>query len=99
MVYNYYFAIATQNFLLNEEPVEEILRERERYYNSLDKKIDFWFIVNNDLIHNYCGQTVTLKKVKKYAAIISLDEDFIQWFKLRVSFVNIGHFQSESILL
>nr|QCI05044.1 hypothetical protein [Callithamnion tetricum] len=98
MAYNYYFAIATQNFFLNEEPIEEILRERQSYYKSLNKEIDFWFTLNNDMIHSYCGQSVNLIKTQEYGAIISFDEDFIQWFKLRVSFVAIGYFESNSIL-
>ena len=98
MVYNYHFAIATRNFFLNEEPIEEILRERQSYYKSSNKEIDFWFIANNDIIHRYCGQSVILSKTQDYGALISFDEEFIQWFKLRVSFVAIGYFESSSIL-
>lgn len=98
MVYDYHFAIATQNFFLNEEPIEEILRERLSYYKSLNKEIDFWFTVNNDIIHRYCGTSINLISKQDYAAIMSFDEDFIQWVKLRVSFVAIGHFKSDSLL-
>lgn len=98
MVYNYYFAIATQNFFLNEEPIEEILRERQSYYQNMNKEIDFWFTVNNEIIHHCCGRSISLISNQEYGAIISFDEDFIQWFKLRVGFVAIGHFQSDFLL-
>nr|QJH88204.1 Ycf54 [Pterocladia lucida] len=90
---NYYFALASQNFLMNEEPVEEILRERTNYYKSINKNIDFWFVNNSNFIQN----NITLRKTPNisYAAIISLDKDFILWLKLRMTFVIIGEFKSQ----
>lgn len=92
-MYHYYFALASTNFLMNEEPLEEILRERTNYYKSINKDIDFWFIKNPDFIK----KNITLKETPKisYAAIISLDKDFIQWLKLRLGFVIIGEFRSQ----
>jgi len=94
MVYDYYFALATRNFLLNEEPIEEILRERTSYYKSINKDIDFWLISNMELISNY----INLRHFNSYAAIISFDEKFIQWLKLRISFVTIGHFKCNDLI-
>ena len=98
-MYNYYFALASQNFLLKEEPVEEILRERTEYYDSKNKNLDFWLVVNPNLadfpnfIHKYITNDCS------YAAIISFDKKFIQWLKLRIGFVIIGQFKSNSLFI
>lgn len=100
-MYNYYFAIATESFLLDQEPLEEILRERTNYYNSSKKEIDFWFVPSaffpNDikkLLHD-----VNPSFSSSLAAIVSSDKQFIQWLKLRIVFVRIGNFQSSSIFI
>nr|QCI07699.1 hypothetical protein [Nitophyllum punctatum] len=99
-MYDYYFAVASQHFLLNEEPLEEVLRERTQYYKNQNKDIDFWFILNpsflqpNDL-KDQCSDILNLP----HAAIISLDKQFIQWLKLRIGFIAVGNFQSESIFI
>lgn len=98
-MYNYYFAIASQNFLLNEEPLEEILRERTLYYNNINKDIDFWLVLNPDFINTNTVQIFNQNLLESYAAIISLDEKFIQWLKLRIGFVAIGHFKSGSLFI
>nr|YP_009244341.1 hypothetical protein Gvag_133 [Gelidium vagum]AMK96583.1 hypothetical protein Gvag_133 [Gelidium vagum] len=91
-MYNYYFALASVNFLTHEEPVEEILRERTNYYNSINKDIDFWLIRNSDFIKN----NITFNQSQPIfcAAIVSSDKDFIQWLKLRLIFVVTGEFRS-----
>nr|QCI06432.1 hypothetical protein [Dictyurus purpurascens] len=98
-MYNYYFALASKNFFLNEEPVEEILRERTQYYQSKNKNIDFWFVVNPSFINLSEINMSYVHDDASYAAIISLDKQFIQWLKLRVGFVTIGQFQSKSLFI
>nr|YP_009510967.1 hypothetical protein [Hydropuntia rangiferina]AXI96640.1 hypothetical protein [Hydropuntia rangiferina]UAD87323.1 hypothetical protein [Hydropuntia rangiferina] len=93
----YYFAIASKNFLMNEEPIEEILRERTNHYKNIKKDIDFWFITNRNLIKSLNLNTIQDKLSADYAAIISLDPKFIQWIKLRIGFVAIGKFKSNYI--
>lgn len=100
-MYNYYFAVASQSFFLDQEPIEEILRERVNYYKSSNKEIDFWFILNPNfsdsagnplnIMHNNFNKSV--------AAIVSLDKQFIQWLKLRIVFVQIGNFESKSLFI
>nr|YP_009122285.1 hypothetical protein [Vertebrata lanosa]AJH66043.1 hypothetical protein [Vertebrata lanosa] len=98
-MYNYYFAVASQSFFLDQEPVEEILRERTNHYKSSNKEIDFWFILN-PYFHYDLNNSLNYNNMNKsLAAIISLDKEFIQWFKLRVAFVHIGSFQSNSVFL
>jgi len=92
----YYFAIASQDFLLYEEPVEEVLRERIDHYKSIKKIIDFWLVMNPSFIH--APEMIKIKKqlTKPSAAIISEDRTFISWLKLRLGFVLIGEFTSPS---
>lgn len=96
MIYRYYFALASQDFLVNEEPLEEVLRERRNYYNSISKEIDFWFVLEPNFINEATFYSQSSKLPKKCAAIISLDKQFIEWLKLRISFVSIGTFELNS---
>ena len=98
-MYNYYFAIATQNFLINEEPIEEILRERTLYYNSIKKNIDFWFVIDPKFIDFASIENFKYNASKSYAAIVSSDPKFIQWLKLRIGFVATGYFESKSLFM
>ncbi len=99
MLYNYYFVLASQDFLVNEEPIEEILRERRSYYTSIRKDIDFWFILNPEFIDNAIFDHRYTKLPKNCAAIVSLDKQFIQWLKLRIGFVSTGKFKSSSLAI
>lgn len=98
-MYNYYFALASKHFLLDQEPVEEILRERTHYYQANSKEIDFWFIVNPSFIEALDLTKTSFYTSDSLAAIISLDQQFIQWLKLRISFVYTGSFKSQLIFL
>nr|QCI04102.1 hypothetical protein [Antithamnionella ternifolia] len=97
MTYQYYFALASQDFLVNEEPLEEVLRERKNYYHSIAKEIDFWFVLEPNFINSATFYSKSTTLPKKCAAIISLDKQFIEWLKLRIGFVSIGTFQSKSL--
>nr|YP_009313623.1 Hypothetical protein ycf54 [Helminthocladia australis]SCW21877.1 Hypothetical protein ycf54 [Helminthocladia australis] len=92
----YYFAIASQDFLLHEEPLEEVLRERTNHYKSIQKIIDFWIVTNPTFIH--APEMVNVKKqlAKPSVAILSYNRQFIEWIKLRFGFVLIGQFESPS---
>nr|YP_009396320.1 hypothetical protein [Polysiphonia scopulorum]ARW65506.1 hypothetical protein [Polysiphonia scopulorum] len=96
---NYHFAVASQSFFLNQEPLEEILRERMQYYKSCNKDIDFWFVVNPKFLSFLEKDIISFNHSHSIAAIVSLDKKFIQWLKLRVVFVHTGCFQSKSIFL
>lgn len=97
-MYNYYFAIASKNFLVDKEPLEEILRERTNYYISINKEIDFWFIVNPEFINMPNLKNLRMQLRAPTAAIISFDKQFIQWLKLRIGFVAIGQFQTPDLI-
>nr|YP_009944514.1 hypothetical protein [Osmundea sinicola]QFR99808.1 hypothetical protein [Osmundea sinicola] len=98
-MYNYYFAIASKDFFLHQEPIEEILRERTHYYQSLNKEVDFWFTIKPQFIYCLDNTKYDFGVFESSAAIVSLDEYFIKWLKLRIGFVYIGSFQSKSIFL
>lgn len=98
-MHNYYFAVASKNFLLHQEPIEEILRERVTYYKSNNKEIDFWFVINPHFIHVLDVKNEFFSISDSLAAIVSLDQQFIRWLKLRISFVHIGSFKSKSVFI
>ena len=41
----YYYVLASQKFLLEEEPFEEVLKERRRNYAEKNQEIDFWQVL------------------------------------------------------
>jgi hypothetical protein len=93
----YYFAIASQDFLLKEEPVEEILRERINHYKNIGKVIDFWLVKNPAFLDAPEMIKVKTQLLKPSAAIISGNPTFINWLKLRLGFVLVGQFHAISI--
>jgi Protein of unknown function (DUF2488) len=76
--------------LFEEEPLEEILRERINYYKSINKPIDFWILRNSSLIN--FPHLINIKKTinQPISAIVSYNLHFINWIKLRVGFVLVG---------
>lgn len=92
----YYFAIASQDFLLHEEPLEEVLRERINHYKNMEKIIDFWLITNPSFIQTPEMTHIRKQLVKPSVAILSSNPKFIEWIKLRFGFVLIGEFESSS---
>ena len=40
----HHFVAASERFLTVEEPLEEVLRERQRNYAENGKTIDFWLV-------------------------------------------------------
>nr|YP_010851340.1 hypothetical protein Ycf54 [Echinothamnion hookeri]WGH14426.1 hypothetical protein Ycf54 [Echinothamnion hookeri] len=98
-MYNYHFAFASQSFFLDQEPIEEILRERTQYYNSCKKDIDFWFVLNPQFLSSLDNKINYYDTNQSFAAIVSLDKQFIQWLKLRLVFVYTGSFRSQSLFL
>nr|YP_009391973.1 hypothetical protein [Periphykon beckeri]ARW60321.1 hypothetical protein [Periphykon beckeri] len=99
-MYNYYFAFASKSFFLHQEPIEEILRERIQHYESCKKEIDFWFVLNPSFLSSLDYYTINFDRSNQsFAAIVSSDEQFIQWLKLRLVFVYTGKFKSHLLFL
>nr|YP_009313827.1 Hypothetical protein ycf54 [Hommersandiophycus borowitzkae]SCW22081.1 Hypothetical protein ycf54 [Hommersandiophycus borowitzkae] len=92
----YYFAIASQDFLLHEEPLEEVLRERINHYEHINKVIDFWLVPDPSFIHAPEMKNIKTQLSKPSVAILSYNPKFIEWIKLRFGFVLTGQFESPS---
>jgi len=96
---DYHFAVASQDFFLNQEPIEEILRERMQYYQNTNKDVDFWFVLNPTFLSLLKQDVISVNANHSLAAVVSLDKKFIQWLKLRVVFVHTGNFKSRSLFI
>jgi len=93
----YYYVLASKRFLVDEEPLEEVLRERTKNYESKNKEIDFWFVEQPAFLEAPELAEVKAKCPKEpTAAIISTDSQFITWLKLRLEYVAKGEFQAPS---
>ena len=95
----YYFLVATQDFLLYQEPIEEIFRERIKHYKALKKDIDFALTTNLVFLNVPDLIEINSKLTKPAAAIISLNPKFIDWLKLRMHYAIKGTFVSSKIKL
>ncbi|NJK39427.1 MAG: DUF2488 family protein [Oscillatoriales cyanobacterium RM2_1_1] len=92
----YYFLVASQKFLMEEEPLDEVLKERTRYYQEQEKAIDFWRVVQPAFLNAPELAETKAKCPQPAAAIISTHEQLITWLKLRMEFVLTGEFQAPS---
>lgn len=92
----YYYLIASQKFLLEDEPLEEVLRERRRHYQEQEKELDFWLIKQPAFLESPGFSDVKAKCPQPAVAIISTDKTFITWLKLRLEYVITGEFTAPS---
>ena len=96
MMTTYYYVLASQKFLIEEEPLEEVLKERTRDYRDKGKEIDFWLIKQPAFLD--APEMTTAKQTcpQPSVAIISTNAQFISWLKLRLEFVLTGDFNAPS---
>ncbi|MGC1306149.1 MAG: MgPME-cyclase complex family protein [Phormidesmis sp.] len=92
----YYYVAASQRFLLEEEPFDEVLKERYRHYQSQEKEIDFWLIKQPAFLEAPELAEVKAKCPQPSAAVVSTDKTFVTWLKLRLEYVAIGEFEAPS---
>lgn len=98
MMLMYYFLIGSKQFLLYEEPLEEILRERITYYLINYIPIDFW-ILNPDNLKSVKVIYQGFNLIKKPALlIVSKDKNLITWLNLRLQYVLIGEFKTNFLI-
>jgi hypothetical protein len=92
----YHFVAASEAFLTDEEPLEEVLRERVRHYGEQGKVIDFWLVRRPAFVEapELAGQLAAVPRPA--AAVVSTDERFITFLKLRLEFVVKGRFEAPS---
>ena len=89
----YFFVAASEKFLTIEEPLQEILKERERNYKENNKEKDFWLLKNPSFIRTSKFADLNAKIPAPPAAVISTDKKFITFLKLRLEFVAVGEFE------
>lgn len=92
----YYYVLASQHFLLEQEPLEEVLKERTRYYHEQEKEIDFWLVKEPAFLEAPQMEAIKSKCPQPAVAIVSTDSQFITWLKLRLEYVITGEFQAPS---
>ena len=101
MTIRYYYLVMSQIDMLENQVLEEILRERANYYLSKNKNIDFWLLISptflkvNNLLDKikqtnfYKQQKIRITSDNEqnyYSAIVSLDKEFISWLQLRLGY-------------
>jgi Protein of unknown function (DUF2488) len=98
MSHTYYFIAASRQFLCEQEPLGESLKEREKNYRDRGKEIDFRLVESPAFLEQ--PEFAELKRCipQPAAAVISLDPNVIRWLKLRLEFVATGEFQSSAPL-
>ena len=89
----YYFVAASEKFLTVEEPLDEILKERERNYKENNKEIDFWLLKTPSFLQTTQFVDLKARIPSPPAAILSTDKKFITFLKLRLEFVAVGEFE------
>lgn len=92
----YYYVLASERFLLEEEPTDEVLKERTRHYHENEKEIDFWLVKQPAFLAAPEMAEIKAKCPQPSAAIISTNPEFITWLKLRLEYVITGEFTAPS---
>jgi Protein of unknown function (DUF2488) len=91
----YYYLAASQKFL-HEQEVNEVFTERIRNYQEQAKEIDFWLIDRPAFLDAPELAAVKAKVPQPATGIVSTNQQFITWLKLRLEFVATGEFQAPS---
>jgi hypothetical protein len=92
----YYYVLASQKFLLEEEPFAEVLKERTRNYAENNKEIDFWQVKQPAFLEAPEMKAIKAKTPAESVAVISTSKQFIVWLKLRLEYVLTGEFEAPS---
>ncbi|MBL6798448.1 protochlorophyllide synthesis factor Ycf54 [Synechococcus sp. PROS-7-1] len=92
----YHFVAASERFLTEEEPLEEVLKERRRHYAEEGKDIDFWLIRRPAFLNSPELSAIKTELPAPSAAVVSTDATFITFMKLRLEYVLEGRFDAPS---
>ena len=97
----YYYLIMSQKDMIQNQVLEELLRERTNYYLAKNKKSDFWVSMSPFFIKDLKLEEKILKTnfyiqnknvinsftdYNFYSSLISVDKDFINWIHLRLGY-------------
>lgn len=93
----YYYLVASEKFLNSDsENLHEVLEERERDYKEKNREKDFWFIKQPAFLEAPEFKEIKAKCPQPAAAIVSLNELWITFLKLRLEYVITGKFDAPS---
>ncbi|MEB3289303.1 MAG: MgPME-cyclase complex family protein [Leptolyngbya sp.] len=92
----HYYAVASEKFLLEEEPFEEVLKERRRYYQEQEQALDFWLVKAPAFLEAPEMAEVKSRCPQPAVAVVSTNKTFITWLKLRLEYVATGEFDAPS---
>ncbi|MGF1568115.1 MAG: MgPME-cyclase complex family protein [Nodosilinea sp.] len=92
----YYYAVASEKFLLEEEPLDEILKERRRHYQEQEQELDFWLVRSPAFLAAPELAMVKANCPQPAVALVSTNKTFITWLKLRFEYVATGEFHAPS---
>jgi len=90
----YHFVAASETFLTVEEPLEEVLRERVRFYQEQGKTIDFWLVTRPAFLEAQELASLAALVPPPAAAVVSTDAQFITFLTMRLEFVATGQFNA-----
>jgi hypothetical protein len=96
LMQTYHYVLASRNFLLEEEPLAEVLKERVRNYHEQEKEIDFWLIEQPAFLNAPELAEAKSKCPQPAVAVVSTNPQFIVWLKLRLEYVFVGEFNAPS---
>jgi|APCry1669190591_1035303.scaffolds.fasta_scaffold58412_1 hypothetical protein len=96
----YFYIAMSQQDLLKNQVIEEIIRERNNYYINRENSLNFWiimspsFLLKNEILNKIKNTNFyRLKKdeifynEKFYSGVIlSTDSEYINWLKLRLGY-------------
>ena len=98
----YYYLLMSQTDFLENQVMEEILRERATFYSFQKKKKDFWILMKPNFVKElgleekitqtkfYEQQKFSLKQDSSkelfFVALVSLNKEFIKWVELRLGY-------------
>ena len=94
----YYYVLASQKFLTEDEPIDEIFKERTRNYQENEKEIDFWLVKQPAFLDAPEMAATKAQCPLPAAAIVSTNKQFITWLKLRLEYVITGEFQESATI-
>jgi hypothetical protein len=92
----YHFVAASETFLTVDEPLEEVLKERRRHYAETNREIDFWLVRRPAFLQTSELGELASQVPRPAAAVVSTDEKFITFLKLRLEYVAVGRFEAPS---
>lgn len=92
----YYYVLASEKFLLEEEPLNEVLQERTRDYQEKGREIDFWLVRQPVFLEAPEMASAKAKVPQPAVAILSTNSQFIIWLKLRLEYVLTGELEAPS---